>query len=170
MKETFGFKTNWLIRRIREIDQKILQEQECSNLIVTEGRNAILDIFFGSEVKEDLYVPIFETNTAAAITMTYAVPGNTECTNAYYSEVLRQQYISGAASAGSISNAASPIRYSFTGTRTIYGAGIVGGGAAPSIIGNTGGGGFLVCYTRFTTATSMVNGEALEVTITVAFA
>ena len=143
------------------------------NLVTTEGFNALLNIMFYSTSKISAwYMLLYSASATPADTMTYAAPGITECTT--YTTVggsVRASFNTATASSKAITNSADAStnkRFSFaSGPVIIYGGALVGGGTAPSTLGNTTGGGTLYCLSNFTASQTIQSGQYIDVTVTI---
>ena len=134
------------------------------NLCVLEGRNHVLDSAFGGGSQiTPWYVAPFEDNHKPASGDNYATPGYTECTA--YDEAIRPGWQGGSAVAAVIDNDANRASFTFNAIKTIYGAGLVGGGSAPSTKGDAAGGGVLFCASKFSVAENVIAGSVLKVKI-----
>jgi hypothetical protein len=144
-------------------------ESDRPNMIVTQGLNHILDSCIDADTQITAwYVIPVETNTDAALAMTYAVPVFTE--SQAYTEANRQAYDPAAASGGVMTNSASKATFTINDTKTLYGGALVGGGAAASTKGDTAGGGKLFCYSKFSAGKSVESGDTFKITITITIA
>jgi hypothetical protein len=169
-----------LARRIREkfgsdspeyraIPRYLAWEEENHNIVTNEGLDAILDIMFhGSTQITTWYCALVETDTSPAAGMTYATPTYTESTA--YDEATRPAYNEAASSSQSITNSANKATFTISGTKTMYGAAIVGGGSAPTTKGDAAGGGKLFCYSKFTSERSVVDDDVINLTYTLSAA
>lgn len=141
-------------------------ERNRPNKITDEGANALLNIAFGGATQIDpWYVAAVETDTAPAAGMTYATPVFTECEA--YSGGARPAYEPAAASAKSITSIANKATFTMTGTKTLYGGALVGGGTDPDVPGDTEGGGVLFCYSRFDSGKAVENTDIFKITVTI---
>ncbi len=139
--------------------------EETRNIVTNEGLDADLDIMFnGATQITTWYLVLFETNTTPLATHTYAVPGYTECTA--IDEATRPEYEEAAASGQSMTNAANKGTFTFSATKTIYGAALVGGGSAPTTKGDTAGGGTLWCSALFASSKNVDDDDVIELTYT----
>jgi hypothetical protein len=139
------------------------------NLVTNEGLNKLLDVMLhGTTQIATWYCVISETNTTPAAGMTYASPSFTETTA--YDESTRPEYNEAAASSQSITNSANKAVFTINATKTLYGAGLVGGGSAASTKGNTAGGGTLLCYALFSSSRSVVDDDVVNLTYTISAA
>lgn len=146
-------------------DMKLIGRTFCHNLVTNEGLNGDLDIMFhGSTQITTWYCVISETDTAAAAGMTYAVPSFTEWQA--YDEATRPEYVEAAASGQSITNSANKAVFTANAGKTLYAAGLVGGGSAPSTKGNTAGGGKLFNFGHFAADQPVVDDNVVNLTIT----
>ncbi len=145
-------------------DGKLIWTDRTHNIVTTEGYNRALDVMFHATTQITVwYSGLVETNTTPAITMTYATPVFTESTA--YDEATRPEWIEGAASAGSMTNAAAMV-FTISSTKTMYGAALFGGGSAASTKGNTLGAGALYCFALFSAGRAVVDNDIINVTYT----
>jgi hypothetical protein len=139
------------------------------NTITNEGLDAWLNIMFhGATQITTWYIVPVETDTTAAVTMTYAVPGFTEWDG--YSELTRQVFVAAAASSQSITNSANKAVYTSTETKTLYGGALVGGGTAADTISDTAGGGTLFCYAKFSAGKPVEATDTFKIYSTISIA
>ena len=149
----------------RNKNGKELSREIVENLVTNEGFDYLLDAaLHGSTAISDWYFAPWETNTAAAVGHTYAVPTNTEATTEI-NEATRQEWAEGASSSQSITNAVAAT-ITATGAVTIYGVGIVGGGSAATTKGDTAGGGTLLSTALFGSGKTLATSETLDLTYT----
>ena len=135
------------------------------NLVTNEGLDGLLDIMFHASTQiTTWYCTLVESDTNAAAGMTYAVPTYTESTA--YDEATRPEYEEAASSSQSITNSANKATFTISGTKTMYGASIVGGGTSATTKGNTDGGGTLFCYAKFSSSKSVVDDDVINLTYT----
>jgi hypothetical protein len=133
------------------------------NIITNEGLDHILNVILhGTTAIGTWYCALVETNTSPAAGLTYATPSFTESTA--YDEATRPAYVEAAASSQSITNAASKAVFTISGTKTIYGAALVGGGSAPTTKGDAAGGGTLLCYGLASPSRSVVDNDIINLT------
>jgi len=166
-KSKIGFRGEWLAECYR--DGKLIWVERTHNIITNDGLNHILDIVLhGSTQITTWYCVLSETDTAAAAGMTYAVPVFTETTA--YDEATRPAYNEAAASSQSITNSASKAVFTISGTKTMYGAALVGGGTAGNTKSDTAGGGTLLCYAKFTASRAVVDNDVINLTYTLSAA
>ncbi len=144
---------------------KILSEEEFQNLITNEGLDYSLNALAhgGTAISAWYFAPFSDDHTPVA-SDTYASPGYTEMTT-QYSESTRQEWAEGASSGQSITNSTAAT-ITASGSVTVYGAGIVGGGTDASTKGDTAGGGTLLASGKFPTAKTLADGETLDLTYT----
>lgn len=145
------------------------QELQRPNIITTQGLNNLLDVYLdaGTQITSWYVFPV-ETNTTAALTMTYATPVFTEWDG--YSETTRQAFNPAAASGGVMTNSAGKATFTSGETATLYGAALVGGGTDADNINDTAGGGILFCYSKFSSSKAVESGDTFKVTLTVTIA
>jgi hypothetical protein len=127
------------------------------NLVVTEGRNLLLDNTFTAAASSvTWYVFLKGSGTVAASDTMASHPGWTELTG--YSESTRPAWTrNGAASGGNMSNSNSKAQFSITAGTTIYGAGLTSN--------NTKGGttGVLFGAGDFAASRAVLSGDTLLV-------
>ena len=159
-------KTRWQWEHIR--NGKIIDEWTESNIVTDEGLDYLLDVGFKDGTKiASWYLLTFESDTTPDGSETYAVPVITECEA--IDEATRPACTLGSISSQSVSNSASKATFTYSGTKTIYGAALVGGGTDADTIGDAAGGGKLYCVSRFTSGSkSVVDDDVLKVTVTLA--
>jgi len=147
-------------------EMKLIGRSECHNLIVDEGLNRILDIMLHATTQITAwYCVISESNTTPAAGMTYATPTFTEWQA--YDEDTRPEYKEAASSSKSVTNSANKAVFTANATKTLYGAGLVGGGTAPSTKGNTDGGGCLFNFGSFAASQPVVDDNVVNLTVTI---
>lgn len=145
------------------------EERNRPNIITTEGLNSLLDVYLRNQTQITAwYIAPVETDTVAALTMTYAVPVFTEWDG--YSEGTRQAFTGAAASGGIMTNTASKATFTSGETKTLYGAALFGGGTDANTKNDTAGGGTLFCYSKFSGSKSVENTDTFKVTLTVTIA
>ena len=161
-------KTRWSWQHIR--NGKIIDEWTDRNVVTDEGLTYLLDVGFKDGTKiASWYLATFESDTTPDGSETYAVPVYTECTA--IDEATRPACTLGSISSQSVDNSASKATFTYSGTKTIYGAALVGGGTAATTKADTAGGGKLYCVSRFTSGSkSVVDDDVLKVTVTLAAA
>ena len=161
-----GIRTVWDFECFDKNGNLKWQELDRPNIITTQGLNSLLDIYLdaGTQITA-WYVGPIETDTTAAITMTYAVPVFTEWDG--YTEAARQAYDPAAASGGVITNSASKATFTASEDKTLYGAALFGGGTDAATMQDVAGGGTLFCYSKFATSRAVESGDTFKVTITV---
>lgn len=164
MKASAVVVTDWGIEHYR--NGKCVDRFNVHNLITTEGLDAWNNIMFhGATQIATWYVILFSTDTTILATHTYAVPGFTEVTTEV-DEATRVAFNEAESSGGVITNTANKALYTFNTNVTIYGAGLVGGGAAATTKGDTAGGGTLFAAAKFSTPKAMSDDEILAITVT----
>lgn len=140
----------------RGADGQIKWAEESENLVVTAGRNDILDKYYkGSTYTAAHYVGLKGTGSIAA--------GDTLASHAGWSEITdysgnRKTLTMGTASSGSIDNVGNVASFSITGTATVAGAFVA--------TVATGTSGTLVGATDFGASRAVLSGDTLEVTVT----
>ena len=103
-------------------DYRLKWRDEFDNLVVTTGRNALLDNTFNAAAGSvTWYVALKGAGSVAAADTMSSHSGWSEITD--YSEANRQTWTkNGAASAGAMSNSSSKAVFSINGTATVAGA------------------------------------------------
>lgn len=140
-------------------DGKQVDEWEVDNLVVNQGLNDILGVYFqGVSQKTSWFMGIFQGNYApvAADTGANWAVNATECSS--YTSATRPAWSPAAAAAQAITNGASPASFTFNASVTIYGAAIV----SSNVIGGTAG--VLFSEAQFTTPKAVSNGDQLLIT------
>jgi len=164
----FNIGTYWEWEHYR--DGKLIDTWENGNVCTAEGLNALLDIMFhGSTQITTWYVGLFNTDTTPADGTTYATPVWTESV-AYDNIAVRATYDEAAASSKVTTNTASKAAFTMSGTETIYGAFLCGGGSTPTTRQDVAGGGTIFCAAKFAAAKSVVDNDTLSVTISITVA
>lgn len=151
-------------------EMKLIGKTFGYNIVTDEGLDAILDIMFHASTQiTTWYCVISETNTAPDGDETYAVPDFTEWTA--YDEANRQEFVEAAASSQEITNSANKASMTANASKTLYGAGLVGGGSGASTKGDTAGGGTLFDYALFTGGSQAVQDDnVVNLTVTISAA
>jgi len=138
-------------------------EDDFHNIITNEGLDHILNVILhGSTQITTWYCGLVETNTTPAAAMTYATPSFTESTA--YDEATRPAYNEAASSSQSITNSANKAVFTISGTKTMYGAALFGGGSAATTKGDAAGGGTLLCYALASPSRSVVDNDVINLT------
>jgi len=147
-------------------DGSLIWTDRAENIITNEGLDALLNIMLHAATQiTTWYCCLIESDTSAAAGMTYAVPTYTESSS--YDEAARVEYVEAASSARSTTNSANKATFTISATKTMYGASLVGGGTAPTAIGDTTSGGTLLCYAKFSASRAVVDNDVINLTYTV---
>jgi hypothetical protein len=142
-------------------DGKVIDEWEDKNLVVNEGLNSLLDIYFhGATQITTWYVGVFEANYTPVATVTAATITSAATESTAYDETTRVEYNEAAASAQSITNSANKATFTFNATKTIYGAFLVSASAKSATTGT------LFSAAAFSSAKSVVDNDQLLLTYT----
>ena len=150
-------------------NMKLISKSSGHNVVTNEGLDALLDIMLHADTQiTTWYCVISETDTAGAAGLTYAVPTFTEWTA--YDEATRPAYVEAAASSQSITNSANKAVFTANDTKTLYGAGLVGGGSTPGTKDDQAGGGTLFNYGKFAASQPVVSANVVNLTITISAA
>ena len=135
------------------------------NLVTTQGLNYMLNTSLDALAQSATwYCALSSTNTAAASTMTYAVPVFTEFT--LYDEATRPTYTAASSTVASITNSANKAVFTISATvsgPTIYSAALMSsnpkGDAATTAT--------LFSYALFSTSRAVVATDVLNLTYTI---
>lgn len=117
----FAFRNEYRLEAVVKATQEVMWRANISNLVVGQGLDAILETMFGTFTKPlAYYLGLIEGATAPISTDTLASHGFTEYTG-YTGD--RKEWVTGAASSGSITTLDVPSRaeFDFTETKTITG-------------------------------------------------
>ncbi len=140
-------------------DGEVIDAWEDSNLVVNEGLNSLLSVYFnGGTQITTWYLGVFEGNYTPVATVTAATitSASTECTT--YAASTRVAFDEAAPAAQVISNSASRASFVFNATKTIYGAFLVSASAKSATTGT------LFSAARFSSSKAVVNGDELLLT------
>ena len=133
------------------------------NLVVTEGRNHILEIVIANGTQVSTwYMAPFSGNVTVVDTWTAANydSNSTEFTN--YTEATRQAYVEGTPSGGSINNTASKAAFTIdTGGGTVWGCGLLSDSTKNSTSGT------LLSAAKFASERSLVETDILNIGYTI---
>jgi hypothetical protein len=143
----------------RAEDGTVRWEDDLSNLVVTVGKNDLLNQYFrGSSYNAAFFVGLKTAGSISAAD-TMSSKSWTEVTD--YSNATRPAFTAAVPSGGSTDNSASPAVFNINGTATVGGCFIT--------TNNTKGGttGTLFSATDFATARSVLSGDTLTVTYTI---
>lgn len=149
----------YIIEHVR--DGKVIDRQECPNLVVDEGLTHMLGVTFNSVTQiSGWYLGIYETNYTpqADDDATNVASRTTESTA--YNEGTRVSWQKGAVAANAISNSANRATFTMNATKTIYGCFLVSNSAKQAVSGT------LISVAPFTNARSVISGDELVVTYT----
>lgn len=149
-------------------DGELLHEEKFHNLVVNQGKNAMLDKFLGlGAAYAGIYLSLITTSTAPAATNTYASPGNTEIPAASVSGGLRLAPTYGAASNGSKATSSGTV-FTLTAGATITGMiQVLGPTSGTSTIGDTAtAGAILYSHGLFSSSITVPSGSTITVNYT----
>jgi len=147
-------------------NMNLISKSECHNIVTNEGLDSILNIQLHAATQiTTWYCVISETDTEGAANLTYAVPSFTEL--AAYDEGTRPAYVEAASSSQSVTNSANKAVFTANATKTLYGAGLVGGGSTPGTKSDVAGGGTLFNYGKFAASQPVVDDNVVNLTITI---
>lgn len=143
----------------RAADGSIRWEDDFRNLVVTVGKNDLLDKYFlGSGYTAAFFVGL---KNAGSITAADTMSSKTWTEITAYSNATRPAFTAAAASAGATSNTASPGVFNINGTATVGGCFIT----TNSTKGGTTG--VLFSAADFAVARSVLSGDTLTVTYSI---
>lgn len=140
---------------------EVIDEFDCPNLCVDEGLNKLLNVMFDAVTQINTwYMGLFEGNYTPIAGVTAATIASAATETTAYNETVRQTFVPVAATAKSITNAASVGTFTFNATKSIYGAFLISD--------NTKGGtaGTLFSAAKFSAPKSVVSGDQLLLTYT----
>lgn len=164
--EHYGMIRQYSKRRRRMEWYDLIGLTDCHNIWTDEGLDHILNVEFHATTQITAwYCEIFESDTTPDGSETYAVPVYTPCTS--YDEATRPAYTEAASSGQSITNSANKAVFTISATKTVYGAGLVGGGSAATTKGDAAGEGTLDCCGQFAAERACVDDDVLNLTYTV---
>ncbi|KKM69811.1 hypothetical protein LCGC14_1447040 [marine sediment metagenome] len=138
--------------------------EDVGNIVTNEGLDRILDNLT-RQSGEEWFVGIFEDNYAPLAGDTYGAPGFTE--SVAYNEANRPNWEGAAASSQARTNSANKARFTFNGTKTIYGAALFD---RQTKADSTSGESALLCAAKFGSSKSVVAEDTLDVTYTLSAA
>ena len=146
--------------------EELLSVETIRNIVVNEGLDDILDTYFKSGTQITIwYVAIFENDYTVLPANTYASKGFTE--SVAYTEANRPTWTGGSVSGQSVDNSASKATFTMNGTKTIWGAALVGGTNAATKNDSTAGvANVMYCSAQFSAEKSVVADDVLKVTVT----
>ena len=146
-------------------EMKLIGKSFTTEVVTAQGLNKLLNVMFNAATQiTTWYCVISETNTAGDDALTYAVPSFTEWQA--YDGATRPEYVEAAASGKSMTNSANKASFTANATKTLYGAGLVGGGTDPTVKANTAGGGTLYDYGLFAVAQPVISANVVSLTLT----
>lgn len=167
MKSIIPVGTWWEFEQWRK--GKLIDKWAQKNVITTEGLNHMLNVtFHGATAIGTWYMGLFENDYTPLITDTYATPGFTE--SSAYDEATRPAFVEAEATTKVTTNNASKATFTISGTKTIYGAFLCGGGTDGNTKGDAAGGGTLFASSKFATAKSVVDDDVLMVVCSITLA
>ena len=150
----------------RDVKGRIVSIDRFHNLLPREGLTYILNaaLHGGTNISAWYFAPFLDSSFSPSNENSYASPGYTEITG--YQESTRQEWAEDAASNSVITNSSPAIITAPAGGIQVYGAGIVGGGSAPSTKGDVLGGGVMLSQGNFTAMKDLAENETLSMTYT----
>lgn len=142
-------------------DGRIIDEFEEPNLVVNEGLNSMLSVYFGNGTQIGTwYLGLFEGNYTPVATVSAATIASAATETTAYASLTRPEYVEGVAASQSISNSASRASFVFNASKTIYGAFLVSNATKSSASGT------LFSASRFSTSKAVESGDELLLTYT----
>lgn len=152
-----GFSGKYVMRHYR--DGVLIDTFEADNIVVTEGINNLLNAGLRNNGAQTAwYIGIYGGAYTPVATETAATIAANAAEITAYSGGARPRWFPAAAVAKSITNAAQPATFTFTGNGTANGAFMV----SSSQLSGTGG--VLMCVVAFTTSKAFTTGDILTVT------
>lgn len=143
----------------RGLDGSIRWEEESPNLVVTVGKNDLLNQYLrGSVYTAAFFVGL---KTAGSISAADTMASKTWTEIAAYANATRPTYAAGVPSAGATSNALSPAVFNINGTATVGGCFITTNSTKSGTTGT------LFSAVDFAVARSVLSGDTLTVTYTI---
>ncbi len=144
---------------------ELIDVEECKNLVVNEGLNAMLDtMLHGSAQVTTWYLGLFEGNYTPVSTVTAATITAASTETTAYDETTRVAYDEAAASAQVTTNAANKATFTFNATKTIYGAFLVSAAAKSATTGT------LLAAARFASSKAVAAADQLLLTYALSLA
>jgi hypothetical protein len=154
---------------------ELLATYDFHNEITTEGKNALLDIMFHNDTQIDTWYLGLVDAAAFSATSANDVYAQIDGSNGWdefadydYSanSTARAEWQEDAASGGQISNT-TVATFDITGSGSVWGVHLVGGGTDADVQSANAGGGTLWATANFTANVSVANTDQLKVTYTV---
>lgn len=140
---------------------KVIDEWNDKNLVVYQGLNNMLGVFFNSQTQmNNWYLGLFEGNYTPVATDTGATIAANSTESIAYTASTRQAWTPASPSSQSITNSAARASFTFNATKTIYGAFLI----STSVKNDTTG--QLFSAAQFATAKNVVNLDELLLTYT----
>lgn len=151
---------------------KLIETHDIRNAITNEGKNKLLNVMFHAVAAIDTWYILLIDGAGTPVLVAADVYGQINGTNGWdefedFTEAARLEWTEGVGASQTITNA-SPVVFNISGSGSVYGLGIVGGGSTPSLLADAAGGGTLWAAAAFTSGTvTVMNGDQLKVTYTV---
>lgn len=141
---------------------RLVWEERFHNLVVTVGKNALLDVMFRTGgAASAWYVGLVNNAGFSAYDATDTMSSHAGWVEGVpYSNVTRPAYVPAAAAAGSMDNGASKAVYAVNATQTVRGAFLTNVNTKSGTLGTLYGVG------DFSVARSVITGDTLNVKIT----
>jgi hypothetical protein len=146
----------------RAADGSIRWEDDFNNLVVTVGKNDLLNQYFRGSAYNAVFFVGLKTAGSISAADTMSSKSWTEITD--YSNATRPAFTAAVPSGGSTDNSASPAVFNINGTATVGGCFIVTGTGANTKGGTTG---TLFSAADFAVARSVLSGDTLTVTYSI---
>lgn len=138
------------------------------NIVFNEGLAYVIDTAF-REVSDiaPWYIAYFTDDVTPAAGDSYASPSWTEATGTNIDETVRQAWVDGSPTGTTTrSVAGAAVTYTGDNSHTAFGAIMVGGGSAPTTLGNTAGGGTAHAGSKFASSIGMTLDATIDITYT----
>ncbi len=140
---------------------KIIEEFEDPNIVVNEGLNHILDVYFNAATQVTTwYLAPFEGNYTPLATDTAAVITANATETTAYTQSTRQAFTTVSAASQSVTNAAAVATFTFNAGKTIYGAFLASASAKSATTGK------LFSAAQFSSSKVVVSTDQILLTYT----
>jgi len=138
---------------------RVIDEFECDNLVTDEGLNHLLAVALaaGSQIIS-WYLGVFEGNYTPVAGDTASGIASAATESSAYSGGVRPSWTPGSVASKTVSNSASRASFTFSASKTIYGAFMI----SSAVIGGTSG--KLLSAARFSASKAVQSGDELLLT------
>ena len=145
-------------RRIND-EMRLIDEEVLKNIVVNEGLNDLLAVYLqGGTQKATWYLGVFEGNYTPVAGDTASGIASASTESSAYSGGVRPTWTPGSVASKTVSNSASRASFTFSASKTIYGAFMI----SSAVIGGTSG--KLLSAARFSSSKSVQSGDELLLT------